>query len=138
MNDELTERNRRRDTDHKINTSQSLKSESRASKPRQAGISSLKSDSSSAMRATATHTNRTKVSKPSAPVPKPISVNGSSLHSAHSNPRRNPPTTSSDEQGVRWNRGRPRIQGSVETVRPSNTQPASTTRKTSSTRKKIV
>ena len=137
MNDELTERNRR-DSDHKINTSQSLKSEFRASKPRQAGKSGFKSDSSSAMRVTATHTNRTKVTKPSAPVPKPISVNGSSLRSTPPNPRRNPPTTSSDEQGVRPNRGRPRLQASMETIRPSNTQPASTTRKTSSTRKKIV
>lgn len=135
MNDEQPERSRR-DSDHKMNTPQSVKPGFRASKTRLADTSGLKS--SSAMRAPANYTFRTKATKPSAPVPKPISVNGSSLHSAPSNPPRNPPTTHSLDQDVRSNGGRSRPQGSVETVRSSNTQPASTSTAKKTSSKKIV
>ena len=142
MNDE-TERSRR-DSDHKLNM-QSHKSEIRATKPRRVDTGGLKSDSLSTMRAVAARSSRTKGTEPLPPITKPISVNGSSLHSAPSNPRRNPPTTTIPvEQSVRSNRGRPRAQGTVESVRSSNTPPTSTPSasnppgKTSSRKKKIV
>ena len=132
MNDEMERY--RRDSGHKVRT-QSHKSEARPSNPRRAENGGLKSDSSLATRVDASRSSKTKAHDSLPPINKPVSLNGSS--SVPSNPRRNPPTTSSVESDIRPNRGRPRPQGSGDSsARPSNARASTPPRKP--TRKKIV
>ena len=90
-------------------------------------------DSPSAVRSTASRSSRTKLPNPP-PAVSPSS--GPVAHSASSNPRRNPPTVTSET--VRSNRGRARPQGISSESRPSNTQASAAPPRKPTTRKKIV
>lgn len=126
-----TERNRRY-FEHKVGI-QNHRSEETRSKPRHTD------SSASLMRVAGSRSSR---SKPTGTLPPldqtSFSVTSSSAQSLSSNPRRNPPTPYLPEREIRQNRGKPRSQGHLEPVRPSNPQASAAPRKTSSTRKKIV
>ena len=111
------------------------KLEGRSSRPPR--TDSVNSESPSAVRATVPRSSQTKIPDrlPRAPASRP---DGPVTHLASSNPRRTPPTvTSEGVRSNRGNRGRARVhQGSSSESQPSSTHVAAPTKKT--TKKKIV